>query len=154
MMNSITASLCGSSFDTFLSVVDMNGNVIAFNDDASNCGEQSELTFETAGLGSVHIIVEGWGTEMGNYTLTLEAAYVGINEEITEMVRVFPNPTSGSIQLSRSIGRAELFHINGMKLATFNTEESLNIDLDEYQAGSYLLRSLDGRVTQQIVLVK
>jgi hypothetical protein len=30
----------------------------------------------------------------------------------------------------------------------------LNIDLDEFQAGSYLLRSLDGRVTQQIVLVK
>jgi hypothetical protein len=70
------------------------------------------------------------------------------------MLRVFPNPTSGSIQLSKSIGQAELFHINGMKLATFNTDESLNIDLDEFQAGSYLLRSLDGRVTQQIVLVK
>ena len=154
LIESVTASLCGSSFDTFLSVVDMTGNVIAFNDDASNCGGQSELSFETAGLGSVYIIVEGWGMEMGNYTLTLNAEYVGINEEITQMVRVFPNPTSGSIQLSKSIGQAELFHINGMKLATFNTDESLNIDLDEFQAGSYLLRSLDGRVTQQIVLVK
>ena len=29
LIESVTASLCGSSFDTFLSVVDMNGNVIA-----------------------------------------------------------------------------------------------------------------------------
>jgi hypothetical protein len=83
LMHSVHASLCGASFDTFMSVVDMNGNVIAFNDDATNCGSQSALTFETTGLGSVYIIVEGWGIEMGNYTLTLDADYVGVEENLS-----------------------------------------------------------------------
>ncbi len=154
LIQSVHASLCGASFDTFMSVVDMNGNVIAFNDDAPNCGSQSELTFETAGLGSVYIIVEGWGIEMGNYTLTLNADYVGLEEEKISVVKVFPNPTSGNVHLNQSIGMATLYHVNGTKLATYNTDQDLQIDLSDFQAGSYFLRSQDGQVSQQIVLVK
>ena len=154
LIQSVHASLCGASFDTFLSVVDMNGNVIAFNDDVVECGSQSALTFETAGLGSLYIIVEGWGSEMGNYTLTLNAAYVGLEEEPSTSIRVYPNPTNGSVRLNQSIGKATLYHVNGTELATFDTDESLQIDLTDFQAGSYFLRSIDGHVSQQIVLVK
>jgi len=154
LIQSVHASLCGASFDTFLSVVDMNGNVIAFNDDVVECGSQSALTFETAGLGSLYIIVEGWGSEMGNYTLTLNAAYVGLEEEPLTNIRVYPNPTNGSVRLNQSIGKATLYHVNGTELATYDTDESLQIDLTDFQAGSYFLRSIDGHVSQQIVLVK
>jgi hypothetical protein len=155
LIQTVTASLCGASFDTFLSVVDMNGNVLAFNDDAANCGSQSELTFETAGLGSVYIIVEGWGSEMGNYTLTLNADYVGLNEEEQlSSIRVFPNPTNGSVRLNQAIGKATLYHVNGTELAHYDTDQTLHIDLSNFQAGSYFLRSIDGQVSQQIVLVK
>ena len=155
LIQTVSASLCGASFDTFLSVVDMNGNVLAFNDDAANCGSQSELTFETAGLGSVYIIVEGWGSEMGNYTLILNADYVGLDEEEQlSSMRVFPNPTNGSVRLNQSIGKATLYHVNGTELAKYDTDQSLHIDLSNFQAGSYFLRSADGQVSQQIVLVK
>ncbi|MEY4659124.1 MAG: hypothetical protein RJB36_890 [Bacteroidota bacterium] len=154
LIESVHASLCGSSFDTFLSVVDVNGNVIAFNDDAANCGGQSEFTFETTGLGTVYIIVEGWGMEMGNYTLTLDAAYVGMNEENSDKLMIFPNPTNGVVHLNQSIGNAILYHINGTALKSYNTDESLRIDFDEFQPGSYILRSVDGSVTQQIILLK
>ncbi|MFM1945739.1 MAG: hypothetical protein RL207_22 [Bacteroidota bacterium] len=154
LIHSVHASLCGASFDTFLSVVDLNGNVIAFNDDVVECGSQSALTFETAGLGSVYIIVEGWGSEMGNYTLTLNADYVGLEEEQSAIIRVFPNPSNGSVSLNQSIGIATLYHVNGTELASFDTDESLHIDLNNFQAGSYFLRSFDGQVSQQIILVK
>ena len=154
LIHSVHASLCGSSFDTFMSVVDMNGNVIAFNDDATNCGSQSALTFETAGLGSVYIIVEGWGIEMGNYTLTLDADYVGLEENDLTRFRVFPNPTIGSISLNKAIGTARLYHVNGTFLGSYNTDHSLVLDLTPYQAGSYFLQSEDGSVTEKISLVK
>lgn len=154
LIQAVHASLCGASFDTFLSVVDMNGNVIAFNDDATNCGSQSALTFETAGLGSVFIIVEGWGAEMGDYTLTLEADYVGISENELADLKVYPNPSNGMITLNRSIGKASLYSVNGSFLGLFNTEESLQLDLGTFAAGSYLLKSEDGSLTEQINLVK
>ena len=154
LMHSIHASLCGSSFDTFISVVDMNGNVIAFNDDAPNCGSQSALTFETTGLGSVYIIVEGWGIEMGNYTLTIDADYVGISEIDLSDLQVFPNPTNGVISLNKSIGKARLYHVNGAFLGSYDTNATQAIDLTPFQSGSYFLKSEDGAVTLKINVVK
>ncbi|MFM6934626.1 MAG: GEVED domain-containing protein [Flavobacteriales bacterium] len=154
LMHSVHASLCGASFDTFLSVIDINGNVIAFNDDGANCGNQSELTMETAGLGTIYFIVEGWGMEMGNYTLTLNADYVGLSEENLDPITLFPNPSNGLVSLNRSIGKVSLYHVDGTQLAHFNTNESLQLDLSEFDAGSYFLRSEDGQIVQQLILVK
>ncbi len=154
LIHSVHASLCGSSFDTFLSVVDMSGNVIAFNDDATNCGGQSALTFQTTGLGSVYIIVEGWGNEMGNYNLTLDADYVGLSENESPGFRVFPNPTNGSIVLNKSIGNARLYQVNGTYLGSYDTKQSLSIDLTPFQAGSYFLKSEDGTITEKINVLK
>jgi hypothetical protein len=154
LTQNVHATLCGSSFDTFLSVIDMNGNVIAFNDDATNCGSQSELSFETAGLGSVFIIVEGWGDEMGAYNLTLEADFVGLLEDEPTNFKVYPNPTNGNISVNKPIGNARLYHVNGTFLRNFNTNESLVLNLDSFQVGSYFLQSEDGTITEQINLVK
>jgi hypothetical protein len=154
LIQQVNVSLCGSAFDTFLSVKDMNGNVIAFNDDAGNCGSQSALSFLTAGLGSVFIIVEGWGMEMGEYTLSIDADYVGLEDENIWKLNVYPNPTNGIVHVNKPSGILTLFHINGTELASFNTDEILDIDLSTLTPGTYFLKSIEGIVSQKIVLVK
>lgn len=89
---SIRASLCGSSFDTFISAVDPQGNVLAYNDDATNCAPQSEMVIPTAGEDSVYVIVEGWGNNAGAYTLQLMEQFVGVEEYGQTAYTLYPNP--------------------------------------------------------------
>jgi len=68
----ITVSLCdgGTSYDSFLRVFDAcGGNEITFNDDA--CGLQSELTFTSDGTTTYYIMVEGYDTFLGNFSLAI-----------------------------------------------------------------------------------
>lgn len=85
-------SLCGSSFDTFLSVFDTDGNTITFNDDGS-CGAQSEVSFSTVDLDSAYIVVEGWGTESGDYAINVSESLLSIDENEKEY-SLYPNPTN------------------------------------------------------------
>ncbi len=145
MMQSVNVSLCGSTFDTFLSVVDAAGNIIAFNDDEESCGTSSELTFNTQGLGLCYIIVEGWGNESGEYTLNIDANYLGQTELDNEHVVVSPNPANESILITGFEGKVELFDISGKmvkSIADFNGEKILVNDLE---SGLYtLVFSKDG----------
>jgi GEVED domain/Secretion system C-terminal sorting domain len=92
-MNNIDVSLCGSNFDTFLSVVDPQGNVIEFNDDGS-CGNASEISFSTIGHDTVYLIIEGWNLSSGDFTLNINKNATSINEFQTARFSVFPNPFS------------------------------------------------------------
>ncbi|WP_426429819.1 T9SS type A sorting domain-containing protein [Winogradskyella sp. HB-48] len=67
----VTLSLCGSSFDTILTVFDAcDGSVVATNDDS--CGLQSELTFTSDGTTTYIIRVDGFsGSSSGDYTLAV-----------------------------------------------------------------------------------
>jgi hypothetical protein len=67
----VTVSLCGSSFDTVLTVFDAcDGNVVASNDDS--CGLQSELTFTSDGTTNYIIRVDGFSSSaLGDYTLSV-----------------------------------------------------------------------------------
>ncbi len=67
----ITVSLCGSGYDTFIRVFSdcTLTNEIEFNDDF--CGLQSEVEFYSDGTSTYVIMVEGYSTNVGNYTLNL-----------------------------------------------------------------------------------
>jgi len=66
----ITASLCGSSYDTNVRVYDScGGTEIASNDDS--CGTQSEVTFTADGSSTYYIAVEGYSSAEGAFTMTL-----------------------------------------------------------------------------------
>ena len=67
----VTVSLCGSSFDTYLRIFSdcTLTNEIAFNDDS--CGLQSELSFLSDGTSTYIILVEGWSTNVGDYTINI-----------------------------------------------------------------------------------
>ena len=71
---SLTASLCGSSFDTYLYVLDSTGNTLQYND--NTCGLQSQITHLPVDANtSYYIVVEGAGTDFGDYELSISEAY-------------------------------------------------------------------------------
>ncbi len=67
----VTISLCGggTDYDSYLRVFDDCDlmNELAFNDDF--CGLQSELTFTSDGTSTYYIMVEGFGSGSGNFSL-------------------------------------------------------------------------------------
>jgi subtilisin family serine protease len=82
---SVTVSLCGSSYDTGLDIR-MGGSgcpggaSIACNDDA--CGLQSQLTFTAQPNVTYYIVVHGYGTNSGAYTLNVSGVvYPPVNDQ-------------------------------------------------------------------------
>ncbi|WP_417238429.1 T9SS type A sorting domain-containing protein [Bizionia sp.] len=69
----ITASLCGSDYDTYIRVFDAcAGTQVAFNDDASGvCSPQSQVTFTSDGATTYYIMVEGYSSNNGNFDLAI-----------------------------------------------------------------------------------
>lgn len=137
LMEQINVSLCGSSFDTFLTVVDGSGNLIAFNDDSESCGTSSEVSFSTAGLGVVYIIVEGWNTQMGEYSININADYLSVDEEDLSFPEFYPNPVVDKLNIPDEVEVIVLLDMNGKVMLN---EISSNTDLTSIETGIYLLK--------------
>ena len=139
--SSIHATLCGSSFDTFLSVIDPQGNVIAYNDDAPGCAPQSELTFASAGLDTVYVIVEGWGSFSGTYTLQITENLVGIEEYIPHPFALSPNPAQDYFVISGGLKSdiliTDLLGNTVERISNYNGEQ---ISTGNYSAGIYFVQ--------------
>ena len=139
MMHSITASLCGSSFDTFLSVIDAMGNVIAYNDDDPGCGNQSQITFNTSTVGLFYLVVEGWGQAAGDYTLTINASYLGLEDELMEHVKIYPNPAKSNLTIEGLEGELTIYAMNGEKVMERSLTGKSTMDISELSSGFYTL---------------
>ncbi|MCK8481120.1 T9SS type A sorting domain-containing protein [Psychroserpens algicola] len=75
--DSVTASLCGSGFDTIITIYDAcDGTEVATNDDS--CGLQSEVSFTSDGVTTYLISVQGFSGATGDYSLTVECASANI----------------------------------------------------------------------------
>lgn len=70
----VKVSLCESDFDTFLRVYsDCSLNtLVASNDDGTECGTRSQLTFQSDGTSTYYIMVEGLDALTGNYTIDVK----------------------------------------------------------------------------------
>lgn len=78
---SLDISLCGSSYDTYLRVFDVNMVELYSNND--DCGLQSELLGVSVALGdTLYIVVEGFSSDNGAYT-------INITENIIDAPAVF-----------------------------------------------------------------
>jgi len=81
----VTLSLCGggTDYDSLLRVfTDCTlGTEIATNDDA--CGLQSELSFLSNGTSTYFIMVEGFGSSAGNFSLVVSCTIPPVNDECT-----------------------------------------------------------------------
>jgi len=110
-------SLCGSDFDTTLSVYNACGETdIACNDDS--CDSQSELVISlTAGL-SYRIRVAGYDGDTGNYTLVItESPTPPINDDCQNAIQLqLDTPYTGS-----SVGAT------GTSVSTCSEDDSLDV---------------------------
>lgn len=142
LLAEVQVSLCGANFDTFLSVVDMNGNVVAYNDDSEDCAPQSALSFDATALGPLHIIVEGWGAFSGDYTLQISASYVGLDDTEAAAFNAYPNPSQGRLHLTPNTGAYQLLYMNGQLLQQIDTESESVFEMNNLEPGVYLLKKL------------
>jgi hypothetical protein len=137
-MSQIHVSLCNSAFDTFLSVVDPQGNVLAYNDDGS-CGSASECTVNAALSDSMYIIIEGWGTNSGDFTLNITSSYVGLDEGQASSFNVFPNPANDEFVLGDLNGYMVLRDLNGKVVREGTVAKNEKIAVSELPGGVYLV---------------
>jgi hypothetical protein len=149
LMEQVHVSLCGANFDTFLSVVDLDGNVIAYNDDHVECAPQSALSFDATNLGPLYIIVEGWGLQSGDYTIQINANYVGLEEAQSGVFWAVPNPSTGQVKLPANSGIYQFLDINGKVLFEADTEDQNVFDFSEIQTGVYLIKALNSGHVQK-----
>ncbi|MDB9526598.1 trypsin-like peptidase domain-containing protein [Oscillatoria sp. CS-180] len=67
---SVTVTIESQEFDTYLAIVDSNGNLVAENDDISASNTNSEASFTLPNTGRYLVIVNGFSVaDQGSYTL-------------------------------------------------------------------------------------
>ena len=153
----ITASLCGSSFDTHLTVTDKYGNILNANDDHPSCGTSSECTVNVIGYDTVFIIVEGWGNLNGDYTLNISSTeLVSVNEILSKMTKVFPNPTQGylNIESDHQIKSVSLLNLRGEEIQKMISYDIF--DITDHPDGMYFIRIefVNGKIENQKIIKK
>jgi hypothetical protein len=139
MLAEVRVSLCESSFDTFLSVIDMNGQVIAYNDDAALCAPNSELVFDPTNLGPLYIVVEGWGGFTGDYTLNIDATYVGVEQIVTAPFQLYPNPSLGALNVKEGSGAYVVQDLQGKIILQFDAHINAHQNFEQLAPGTYLV---------------
>ena len=85
----VTFSLCdgGTTYDSLLRVFDAcGGTEIAVNDDS--CGLQSEVSFLSDGTSTYYVMVEGFGSSAGVYSLEVTCAQPPANDECTGAIDI------------------------------------------------------------------
>lgn len=151
----IHASLCGSAFDTFLSIIDTHGNVLAYNDDAASCGQQSEVTCSTVGIDSAYVIVEGWGSASGNYVLNITEDILGVGEYDFSSVEIFPNPAKEYLKITGDVfGKVSITDISGKTVSEIENYSGENISTSDLAAGVYfvLFTVNEKQITRKIII--
>ncbi|MDB3906504.1 T9SS type A sorting domain-containing protein [Crocinitomicaceae bacterium] len=154
-LGAIKVSLCGSTFDTFLSIQDQNGMAIYGNDDAGNCGTSSEIEFPTAGYDTVFAVVEGWGVASGDYTIVITEGSLDLSEnELT--IGMHPNPANNIIYLeSAQNGNVQFFSTQGRLIYETILNNDFEIDVSHLPRGLYMVKLIgDQQVSQQKIILE
>lgn len=139
-MTSVLVSLCGSAFDTFLTVLDENMDVIAINDDNISCGTQSEILVSTIGHDTLFAIVEGWGSTSGEYTINISQGTLSVSAIENSKHHIYPNPSKDVFVISESYeGMIRIVDLNGQTIRTQNVNPNDNIDVSNLDSGIYFI---------------
>ena len=153
----ITLSLCdgGTDYDSYLRVYDAcDGTEIADNDDS--CDLQSELTFVANGTSTYYIMVEGYGSNSGNFSLEVFCELLGTNDNTIEGFSFYPNPATDAINLSstENIERVTIYNILGQKVIDQDINAtSSQLNVSNLVTGAYLMQvSVDGKTATYKVL--
>lgn len=130
----VTASLCSSNtnFDTVIRVYDNCDltNEIASNDDS--CGVQSEVTFESDGVSSYFVMVEGTN-DSGDFEITIDCEnLMSVDDQVFQNMSIAPNPAQEIITVRNTLplDRIVLSNVMGQRLmvvAHAGMEQSISV---------------------------
>lgn len=155
-LTSLDISLCGSGFDTFLTVTDSQGTPIVINDDSPNCGPQSEVSVATAGHDSLFVIVEGWNNESGTYTLNIGQGELSIDALDQSNFSIFPNPASSSVFFEGTeAGNLTLIDSHGGIVKSIDLSIKQEINVSDLTPGIYIFKiQTESSVSVQKLMIK
>jgi hypothetical protein len=149
------ASLCGSDFDTYLTVLAPNGSVIDGNDDDPVCAPQSEVQIYLSGYPYVYVVVEGWGMASGDYVLNIDANSVGLEEYGLHGLTLYPNPAQNAFHLNNANpGYIAIKDSRGNAVYSANVEADVFVKIDELASGIYFVEYTENGFTTKLKLLK
>jgi len=135
----VVISLCGSNFNTKLDLFTLCDSHYPYRYDDNSCeAYESRIEFNTLTVGDYLVRVSGFAGAYGIYELTIEAA---INAEIenTSQIELYPNPTSGYVNIvSKEQLNVQIIDITGKLVDSFIVEENGEFYFDG-KAGIYTL---------------
>jgi hypothetical protein len=152
----ITLSLCANTnFDTFLRVYNAcGGTQIASNDDF--CGTGSQLTFTADGTSTYYIMVEGFGSNSGNFELTVSCV-LNANSFDNNNFMVYPNPVKDILNLSYTseISTVRVMNMLGQEVISRKLNAATaQVDMSQLSAGTYIVNVTIGDTVKTIKVVK
>lgn len=153
----ITVSLCGSSIDTYLSILDADGNVLYYNDDNAGCGTSSKIHFNAGTHDTLYAVVQGWGFAMGAYSISVEEELAEIGVETPAIsFNLFPNPanTVFTVVTAEQNATLTIHDISGKVVFYDYIQSNQQIDISELLSGTYFvtLTSDKGSLTQKLLV--
>lgn len=152
----LKVSLCGSSFDTFLSIQDQNGTGLFGNDDATNCGTSSEIEFLATGYDTLYAVVEGWGVASGDYTIEITEAPLSLQKNEPSTLGLYPNPANDILRFeSVQNGRLQFFSTQGQHVYETILNNANEVNVAHLPRGLYLVTlTNDTTIAQQKVIIE
>ena len=141
----VTIDTFGSSYDTTLSILtgDCGDLVCLVSNDDSSGTTQSEVIFEALSGNSYYIYVSGFGGFSGEYILNVAAEQLAINDNIIEGFSYYPNPSTGTINLSAiyNIEKVTIYNLLGQKVIDKNINATSSIlNIASLNTGAYLMQ--------------
>jgi len=141
----VTIDTFGSSYDTTLSILtgDCGDLVCLVSNDDSSGTTQSEVIFEALSGNSYYIYVSGFDTASGEYILNVAAEQLAINDNIIEGFSYYPNPSTGTINLSAiyNIEKVTIYNLLGQKVIDKNINATSSIlNIASLNTGAYLMQ--------------
>ena len=153
----LTVSLCGSSIDTYLSILDADGNVLYYNDDNSGCGTSSKIHFNTGGHDTLFAVVQGYDYATGAYAISVQGGLLGMEEETTtHAFAMYPNPANGHVFITTPASTAlvVIHDVSGKMVLSENIQQQQQLSIAGLDAGTYFVTvsSEKGSSTQKLVV--
>jgi hypothetical protein len=152
----ITVSLCNNTnFDSYLRVFDAcGGTQIAFNDD--DCAAQSSITFTANGTSTYYIMVEGFGTNVGNFEMAVTCV-LSNGDFNANSFSAYPNPVKDVLNISYAteISSVRVINMIGQEVLSKNINAtSSQVDMSQLSAGTYIVNVTLGDTIKTLKVVK
>jgi hypothetical protein len=136
----------GTVYGKIASVSESNGHAISVEVNTINGSGTLRLDVKNSETGIVDVDSNplAGGYTSGDIYSIGSATGLSKSEMISSDFRIFPNPTSGMLQIrtpdNEQVSQVEVFNVQGQKISSINFPESNTVDLSRLKVGIYVLK--------------